>query len=503
MKYEIHEVKSSIIDTILDINKLSYEDIDVTNFICDYDIPVLNEFKKGIEENKNKKFLIVGDYDCDGICATAIISRLLSSLNIKSNFYIPSRSLEGYGLNNNIVEKAINNNFECVFMVDNGVKCFEQLELLNKANIKTFVLDHHEYEGKIKCDYFLHPNLFEKKYEDMCAGGLSCLLANSYNYDELSTCYGGLASLADMVSVLGYNRYLLKQMLSILRKGNIHSINYLIGKNMYTYENLSYNVIPKINAVSRLDEYLNVNHVVEYLLADKNSCANFYNKIEEINSMRKDYSNKMYEELIDTIDPDDKFIICVSEENKEGLCGLVANRLLNTFNKPVLVLCKKENEYRGSARSMNGLDIYTYFKDLDIFNAFGGHNQAVGISINEDNLTKLKEYIKNNPIEYKEVKTNVIKINEDLLDIDLYNKIDSLRPFGSNFKEPLFLLQNVEYTNKTIIKRKYSKFIINDNCSAISFNESFVNKEFKDMYGKIERDYYYKDKLSFKIEDLI
>lgn len=503
MNYVIHEVKTSLIDTVLDINNLKYEDIDVSNFQCDYNNAVLNSFKEGIENNKNKKFLIVGDYDCDGICATTIILRLLSKLNIKANFYIPSRSLEGYGLNNSIVEKAISNNFECVFMVDNGVKCFEQLNLLRQANIKTFVLDHHEYEGEVNCDYLLHPSLLDKEYSDMCAGGLSALLANSYDYDELSLCYGGLATLADMVSVLGYNRYLLKEMLYILRKGNIHSINYLLGKNEYTYENISFNVIPKINAVSRLDEYLNVNHIVEYLLADNNSCANFYHKIDNINNMRKDYSNKMYEELIDKVNKDDNFIICISEENKEGLCGLVANRLLNIFNKPVMVLCKKDNEYRGSARSPKDVDIYSYLKDLDIFTAFGGHNQAVGLSISFDNFVKLKEYIKNNQIEYKESVCDVISINEGLLNNDTLIQIESLKPFGTNFKEPLLLLKDVKYQSKFVIKNKYPKFTINDNCSAISFNESLANKEFASMIGKLEADNYYRGKLSFKIEDLI
>lgn len=502
MNYLINEDNSSLTDRILKINNITKDKLDVSSFFIDKDIDVIVKFKDGLLENKDKKFLIVGDYDCDGICATSIIKKLLDYLNIKANFYIPSRSLEGYGLNNKIVETAINNNFDCLFMVDNGVSCKEQLDLCKQSGIKTFIIDHHEYEGEVNADYFLHPSLFNEKYSDMCAGGLSYLFSSYFYDDELSFVLGGLATLADMVSVLNFNRYLLKGMLEILRKGNIYQINYLMGKADYSFDSLSFNVVPKINAVSRLDEYLNVNHVVEYLLADKKSCANFYNKIDNINTMRKDYSNKMSLEAMDNIDIEENIIISTSSNYKEGLCGLVANKLLNTINKPVIVLALVEGEYRGSGRSINGVDLYSYLKKLDIFNTYGGHNQAVGMSFDEDKLDILKEYIRNNPIEYKEECKDILQVNVNDINFDLLNEIESLKPFGTNFKEPLLILKDVYYTKRYVVAYKYPKYVLNDHLEAISFNTNHMNMPFSDMIGKLQRDSYHLNKLSFMIEDL-
>ena len=503
MNYLINEDNLSITDRILKINDISKDKLDVSSFFIDEDIEIVNRFKEGLLENKDKKFLIVGDYDCDGICATTIIKRLLDKLEIKANFYIPSRTLEGYGLNNKIVETAIQNNFDCLFMVDNGVACIEQLNLCKQSGIKTFIIDHHEYEGDIPCDYFLHPNLFNDKYSDMCAGGLCGLFSSYFFDDEYSLVLGGLATLADMVSVLNYNRYLLKKMLEILRKGEIYQINYLMGKNNYSYDNLSYNVIPKINAVSRLDEYLNVNHVVEYLLADKNTCANYYSKIDNINSMRKDYSSKMVQEAMSNINLSENIIITSSKDYKEGLCGLVANKLLGSFNKSVIVLALVNGEYRGSGRSIAGVDLYSYLKDLDIFSTFGGHAQAVGMSFAEDKLSILKEYINNHPLKVVEESRDILKVNIEDLTFDTLNELEELKPFGTKFDEPMFILEDVKYIKKYVIAYKYPKFVLNDLVEAISFNSNFLNVPFKDMIGKLQIDGYHPNKLSFKIEDLI
>ena len=151
--------------------------------------------------------------------------------------------------------------------------------MCQQLGIKVFIIDHHEYVDEPNCEAYLHPSLFIDKYKDMCAAGISCLLSNSVRKDDFSTCLGGLATLADMVSVFNYNRYLLKQMISIIKQGNINPINLLLGDNEVTYDNLHYNVIPKINAVSRLDDLMNVNYVVKYLLSNDNECFDYFNKI--------------------------------------------------------------------------------------------------------------------------------------------------------------------------------------------------------------------------------
>ena len=305
---------------------------------------------------ENKKIYIYGDYDCDGICATTIMMKLLSDLKIKANYYIPSRSKEGYGLNDKIVDTAVENGFDVLLCVDNGIVAADQLNKARLAGLLTFVIDHHEYKQLPDCDGILHPDLFPEKYHDMCAAGICALLANSFKEDSLNFAYGGLATLADMVSVFDYNRYLMKKMLTVLKNEDIYPIKFLLGADI-SYENLSYNVIPKINAVSRLDEYMNVNYVVRYLLDNSNGCQKYLNKIETINTQRKELSKAMAGKAKRLMDERHDLVIVRSDSFKEGLCGLIANRLMNECGKAVLVLSESDEELKGSGRAPKGADL--------------------------------------------------------------------------------------------------------------------------------------------------
>ena len=283
MKYVFYENGISLKDTICQINGVELSSLDVSDFKVD-DLKILNDFKDHLLSLKDKRFFIVGDYDCDGICATAIMKRLFDDLKIASNYYIPSRAKEGYGLNMRIVDTAADHGFDVLLCVDNGIIANEQLRHARERGLHTLVIDHHEYRDDPDCDAFLHPNLFDEKYADMCAAGLCALLSSSIREDDLTLVYGGLATLADMVQVLGYNRYLLNTMLSSLKSKDIYPISYLMKSKDYDYETLSFEVIPKINAVSRMDDSLNVNYVVRYLLSERRDCAMYLPKIEEINA---------------------------------------------------------------------------------------------------------------------------------------------------------------------------------------------------------------------------
>lgn len=505
MKYSFNSLDKDIRELIAQINNIDLKSLDVSDFSVDYDLDILTNFRQLIASLKDKKFLIVGDYDCDGICATAIMKKLFDDLDIKNNYYIPSRNKEGYGISDKIVNMAIENCFEVVVMVDNGAIAYAQIDELMKHDIKTIVIDHHNYELIPNCDYFLHPNLFSDKYADMCASGLCALVSNSFRYDELSICLAGLATIADLVSVFNYNRYLIVNCIEIISKGNIYPINYLLGKSSVSAENLAYNVIPKINAVSRLDYLFNVNFMVKYMLADKDVCASNFDKIETINDQRKTLSKKMYEDALQLINEDDDFIVLASDRFIEGLCGLLANRLMSEFNKPVLVFAIVDNELRGSGRSLEGFDIHKYLSGCkDIFKSFGGHSLALGLSLDLNAYDQLIDYINSNPIKIDEPQIDAIVLSQDELNFDLYDKINSLQPFGVDFKLPLLAIENVRYENKFLISNKYPKFIINDYLSAISFKKNNVDKPFDYMIGKLNLDDYYKgERLSFVIEDLV
>lgn len=504
MKYLFNKDPGTIKERVCRINGVRPEQLDVSGFRPDYDNEILKEFKEKLLAEKDKRFFIVGDYDCDGICATTIMMRLFADLKIRANYYIPSRSKDGYGLNSRIVDTAAENDFDCLLCVDNGVAATEQLEYAAELGLKTFVIDHHEYSRKPEVDAFLHPDLFEEDYADMCAGGLCALLSNSIREDELTEVYGGLATLADMVSVFGYNRYMLGKMLEILNREKIYPIHYLLSRSDVTYDSLAFNVIPKINAVSRLDEQLNVNYVVRYLLDNSSGCMAYLNKIEMINTERKDLSKQMAA-LASRIREDVNGVFIVrSQAFKEGLCGLIANRLMNECGRPILVFAENDGELKGSGRAPQGCDLYAYLKGISkIFTAYGGHQQAVGLSMKGDDYEKLKEYIINNDLKFEEQYCEVLCITKDDLDLELLKELDELKPFGSGFAEPLLCLENVEYSRKYLISKSYPKFVLNENTEAISFNPGFADKDFSTMIGHLKKDDYHRGKLSFVIEDLL
>ena len=228
MRYLYDYSDLSLRDRICHINGIDFSKLDVSDFNPDYSMDVIDSFKNHLLSFKDKRFFIVGDYDCDGICAITIIKKLLDDLNISNNYYIPSRIKDGYGLNKKIVDNAIDNSFDIMFLVDNGIVAYEEIEYAYNNGLKAFIIDHHEYEHAPKVEAYLHPSLFPQEYKDMCAAGLCALLSNSFRYDEISTAYGGLATLADMVSVLGYNRYLIKNTLELLKQHKVPAINNLI-----------------------------------------------------------------------------------------------------------------------------------------------------------------------------------------------------------------------------------------------------------------------------------
>lgn len=503
MSYLYHAGTSDLRSQICEMNQVDIAQLDVSGFSADMGLDLLRRFRETVLSLKDSHFFIVGDYDCDGICATAILKRLLDKLDIRSNYYIPSRSKEGYGLNDRIVQTAIDNSFDVLVCVDNGVKAVEPLIKARNAGIRTIVIDHHEYQEEPPADLFLHPDLFPAEYADMCAAGLCALLANSFVRDDLFTVYGGLATLADIVTVFGYNRSLLKEMIDLLRNKTILPIQHLLGRNEVSYDNLSFQVIPKINAVSRMESRMNVNHVVRYLL-DPEEAQKYLPVIEDINRSRKQMTKEMAAVAERLSHPETDVILVHSEAFPEGLCGLVANRLMYRFGKPVIVLSEGEGLLKGSGRSPKGSDLYAYLKQIEgTFAAYGGHAQAIGLTLERNRLPELTDFIEKHPFIYEEAAQNVLILEQERIDEGLYEELEELKPFGPGFEEPLIGIRDPRIERKIIVSNSYPKFILGENLDAISFDPALRNAQFDLMIGRLKKDDYHRDRFSLIIEDLV
>lgn len=499
MEYRYHQ--GNLLDNIYLINNITKSDLEIDRFDNINYHQSLFDFKDKLLTLKDKHILIVGDYDCDGICATTITKRLLEHLGINNSYYIPSRIDEGYGLSEKIVSIAHKHHYDVIITVDNGVSATSSISLANSLGIKVMIVDHHEYVDIPDCYGFIHPNLLDKDFNKLSAGALCYLLSTLFYEDDYSLVLGGLSILSDMVGVLNYNRYLLKKMMNILNTSDMYQIKLLNGASI-DYDSLSFNAIPKINAVSRMG--YNANILVKYFLSDRDECIKLLDSINKINDYRKNETKSECDLALSMLNRKDKLALIVSSEFKEGICGLIANRISLNYDVPCIVFSKKDGLLKGSGRSRENFNIYEYLLDTkDLFTSFGGHGQACGVCLEESRFDELKEYISSHELELLDYQKDVISVEQTDIDFDLFNKIDSLKPFGIDFKEPLIHIKDFEYKSKFLIKNKYPKFTVDNKLSAISFNEYDSYRQFSDLYAYIRKDDYHAGAVSLLIEDLL
>lgn len=499
MEYRYH--KGNILDNIYLINNITKNDLEIDRFDNINYHQSLFDFKDKLLTLRDKHILIVGDYDCDGICATTITKRLLEHLGINNSYYIPSRIDEGYGLSEKIVSIAHKHHYDVIITVDNGVSATSSISLANSLGIKVMIIDHHEYQEVPACYGFIHPNLLSNDFNKLSAGALCYLLSTLFYGDDYSLVLGGLSILSDMVGVLNYNRYLLKKMMNILNTSDIYQIKLLNGASV-DYDSLSFNAIPKINAVSRMG--YNANILVKYFLSDKDECLRLLDSINKINDYRKNETKTECDLALSLLNRKDKLALIVSSEFKEGICGLIANRISLNYDVPCIVFSKKDGLLKGSGRSRENFNIYEYLSNTrELFTSFGGHGQACGVCIEESRFDELKSYVDSHELELLDYQKDVISVEQSDIDFDLFNKIDSLKPFGIDFKEPLIHIKDFEYKSKFLIKNKYPKFTVDNKLSAISFNEYDSYRQFSDLYAYIRKDDYHAGAVSLLIEDLL
>ena len=499
MEYRYHQ--GNLLDNIYLINNITKSDLEIDRFDNINYHQSLFDFKDKLLSIKDKHVLIVGDYDCDGICATTITKRLLEHLGINNSYYIPSRIDEGYGLSEKIVSIAHKHHYDVIITVDNGVSATSSISLANSLGIKVMIIDHHEYIDMPDCYGFIHPNLLDKDFNKLSAGALCYLLSTLFYEDDYSLVLGGLSILSDMVGVLNYNRYLLKKMMNILNTSDMYQIKLLNGASI-DYDSLSFNAIPKINAVSRMG--YNANILVKYFLSDKDECIKLLDSINKINDYRKNETKSECDLALSMLNRKDKLALIVSSEFKEGICGLIANRISLNYDVPCIVFSKKDGLLKGSGRSRENFNIYEYLLDTkELFTSFGGHGQACGVCLDESKLDDLKAYINTHKLNMLDYHKDVISVDQSDIDLDLFEKIDSLKPFGIDFKEPLIHIKDFEYKSKFLIKNKYPKFTVDNKLTAISFNEYDSYRQFNDIYAYIRKDDYHQGALSLLIDDVL
>ncbi len=449
-------------------------------------------------KRENLKVFIFGDYDCDGICATTIMSMLLSKMNICHGYYLPDRQKEGYGLNLERLKQAYKKGYRVLITVDNGVSSYEALKWAQENNMLIIVTDHHSILGTFTYDYFLHPDLMGKDYQHLCGAAVVYLLGKYLRLaDEKMAILAMLATLSDIMPLKGINIKIVRGGLRLFNQHLYYNLEALGGLNFPVNENdLSFKIIPKINAVGRLSDQANVNIMVKYLLCnDKNIIDKYAAEINKINKLRQQLTNRQYELLLPSIKEEDNFNFAYCPDLHEGLLGLLASKMTSLTGKPSFVMTDSAELIKGSARSLkddNLIELLDKFKDK--FAKIGGHANACGFSLTKENLKIFNDYLNDccsdlsndNVIEY-------IDVNSDELTLESIQEVFAYGPYGQSRKLPYIKVKFSQIDDYKQLKTDHQlKWTVNNNIQLISFEnegyQNYLNRTSLEIIGQLQQN---------------
>ena len=466
--------------------------------------------------NNKEKIIIYGDYDCDGITSTSIMYLTFKKLNYEVSYYVPSRYIDGYGLNVNNVEKIAQSGFKLIICVDNGISAFEAIDKANELGVDVIVIDHHEVPAEqVKAVGIIHPTVSKISNVIGSAGYMSLFTSASLlgYYDDYLLTLAGLSVVSDMMELKEYNRDVVRLAISTLNKNRYPRLMNLTDSEVVDEKTFGLDIAPKINAIARVVTNKNINLLVKYLTSeDENYVRSLRDWIMENNEARKSLTNEAVK-LIPSAEIKDKKGIVLHLNVLEGLIGLIANKLLNEYNVPVLILTDDEKDptiLKGSIRSKDGFNVSKAFESLDKYLLTGGgHAFAGGLSIKKSDFDAFKADFEKLCEEHPFEKIEKPSIEISLRDITMenYKIIRSLAPYGVGFNEPLFKINDLPTRGLTFIsfgKHLSTQLSINSKLLGFNMDEFEIKRSaFIDIYGTFYLNTKFKTTLEFRISDFI
>ena len=523
-EFDLDEIKfikenfflDEIVAKLLSIRKIKKEEI---NFFLNPSIKnslpnpySLNDMQKAIDRTiscivSNEKVGIFGDYDVDGATSTAILGNYFRALNLPYEIYIPDRQKEGFGPNEKGFDYLIENGSKLIFTVDCGTLSYLPIEHANTKKIDVIVIDHHQSEINLpKAHSIVNPNRFDDRSDlnYLCAAGVCFMflvalnkrlrennwfINKSINEPDLLNFLDlvSLGTICDVVPLVDLNRAFVNQGLKVVNQKKNLGLKTLIEiseieNNLTTYH-LGYVLGPRINAGGRVGKST---HGAKLLL--NNDSKDAFKISSELNNYNKERQLLEKELLKDIIDKDygltDEPVIVLYGENwHEGIIGIIAARIKEKYNKPTFIISTKSGLGKGSARSIYGFDIGTAViaaVQNKILIRGGGHKMAAGFTLDTDKIGEFKNFLirKFKSININlESKKNIFydtEISPSAINIDFYDKINVLSPFGSGNPEPKFVIKNVRPINSKIVGEKHIKSVFEGSDSStfktITFN---------------------------------
>ena len=474
-----------------------------------HDPYLLHDMDKAVERIRRaiedgEFILIYGDYDADGMTSASIVKESLEQLGAEVAVYLPNRFTDGYGPNASVYKYFIEQQgISLIVTVDNGVAGHEAIDLAQSMGVDVIVTDHHSMPEVLPDAYaIVHPEHPDADYPFKHLAGcgvafkLACALLEEVQVELLDLV--AIGTIADMVSLTDENRIMVQYGLEVLRNTQRMGLQEMfniagIARNDVTEETVGFQLAPRLNALGRLDD---PNPAIDLLTGfDDEEAHDIALMIHEKNEERKEIVQAIYQEAKAMVDPAKKVQILAKEGWNPGVLGIVAGRLLEELGQTVIVLNLEDGRAKGSARSIEALDI---FEALDphrnLFIAFGGHAGAAGMTLEADKLDALSEVLESYVLDkgLDATTKNNLSLDEELdleaLTIDVVKNFERLAPFGMDNQKPVFYIRDFQIENARAMGAsnahlKLKIFRGTSNFEVVAFGKGSLAAEFSQAKG--------------------
>ncbi|MDO4567865.1 MAG: single-stranded-DNA-specific exonuclease RecJ [Clostridia bacterium] len=425
---------------------------------------------------RDEKICIFGDYDADGICATAILGRYLKDCGARVAYHIPSRHEHGYGMSAEAVQLLYEYGINLIITVDNGIAAADEVRMCRELGMDVIVTDHHRCQGELpECAAVIAHTRPDNTYPNdaLCGAGVALKLVHAHGgYEKMLPFVplAGLATIADIVPLVGENRVLAAECISAMNAGTCFPGLLALGRESklcadapFDSRDLSFGVIPRLNAAGRMrDARPGMRLLLSRSIEEASEIAR---QLTELNNLRKEEEQKIYDSAVKLLEGRDltgeRVIMLFSEEWNTGVVGIAASRLSERFYRPTMVFARQGDTLTGSARSIEGVDIFAALHANRAFlTRYGGHARAAGANLKVEDFEGLRRalnaYIAETVPDSVFVPRNKYELDVgiDELTIDFCKEIERLAPFGEGNPTPTVCLKNA--------KARYAKRIGND-----------------------------------------
>lgn len=506
-KLKLTPIVKKILESKSIIDEQAIESI-ISDTDINHDALQLSDMTKTIERIKraianDEKILVYGDYDADGVTSTTILVTTLQLLGAQVGWHIPNRFTEGYGPNELAFRNAHDEGITLIITVDNGIQGHNEIKMVQDLGVDVIVTDHHEIGSTLPEAYAIvhpmHPS-FNYPFQQLCGAGVAYKLAQALieNVPDYFKALVAIGTIADLVSLTDENRSLVKQGLKVLNDQCPTSVKALLKEAGYNdnidEETIGFIIGPRLNAVGRLDD---VSLACELLMTDDEEEAAFLaEQVEQFNRERKDIVATITEEAMAMaemkVKNGDLFLLLAKENWHEGVLGIVASKIVETFALPTLILNidREQNHAKGSARSIDQVSMFEILSaHQELIAKFGGHHMAAGMTMDIENIESLAEGLNKWMKELSKttsldpVKPVDVLLTENDITIKNIRDMNRLRPFGTDFSRPIFEMDDLSVSSVKAIgqQKNHLKLTLGEsNIAALFWQNGHLEPELQD-----------------------